>query len=635
MDGTVLLLERPSARERTLPVSTTRLPPRAADRLALTAVYLIAVALAGVHYAQFLQVHRSLWDGPLHDRNAHYLFALRLATDVRQMRFGRLLIDLNSARVWPPLHGVLALVPLLIGGLDYRLAVLPSVVGFAGTVVVGFLVARRAAPRGGNFAGLVAALFIAASPAYRAYATDIMLESSGACLSLAAVYCYLVAVQGPSARAGRWLGLVLTALFLLKYNYWLLVVLALSGSIGMTRGRRLVNFARRTMMSLDWRGATKAELRRPLSYLVVALLLLIAAIWCHGDAPLRLAGRTVSLYPPHNVVQFAYVVVFLRLARWWYVAGRDRVARVSPCAGQVVRWHALPVAVWFLLPRHLGCFIWFLSPANAEAHTSTDLVGGLVAYFGWLWKDYHIGPASAAAGAALAASAVVTCRRLRPGGSAVLWLVLVGALLAASHPNRKARFLHSWLDAGWVAAGVGLVTLTHGRLTARRTPLRPWLAGVALGALALTHCPAVLCRGRAAEGGPHPARSSWLELTDIWRDELAASRKVAVLSSFNVGPLVEWTYLESRGSLDGLEDTRFGFGARGEENRRGFLAWLQATDCDALLVIESLPGAAGRGFERQPLHCELLDLLRDQSVFRPVARRELPRHGMAVTIWGR
>jgi hypothetical protein len=74
-----------------------------------------------------------------------------------------------------------------IGGPDYRLAVLPSLSGWVGTAVFGFLAARRMVPRGGNLAGLLAGLLILASPAHRGFATDIMLESMGACLSLVAL----------------------------------------------------------------------------------------------------------------------------------------------------------------------------------------------------------------------------------------------------------------------------------------------------------------------------------------------------------------------------------------------------------------------------------------------------------------
>lgn len=630
------------ALERTLPAdrpATARSPFRAiltADRLVLLAVAGAALVLAAIHYRQFLDVRRSLWDHGLHDRNAHYLFALRLATDARQGRLGQLLVDLDSARVWPPLHGAVAAVILLAGGLDYRLAVLPSLAAWFGTVVFAFLVARRAVPRGGNVAGLVAALLTAVSPAYRAYATDVMLESTGACLSLAVLYGYLAAVQGRSVWAGRWLGIALTALFLHKYNYWLLVLLALVACTALAHRRFLLDAARRAIAGFGWRAAARSEVGRPLNCVLGVVLLLIAGVYAHGDRPFVWRGHAVSLYPPHNITHVAYVLVFVRLAAWWFAAGRAAVARLPLRVRQVVYWHACPVAVWFLLPKHLGYFLWFLSPSNAEPGKTSNLLAGLTDYARWAADDYHAAQWSAALVAALIVAAVASCRWLRPGGAAVLWLVLFGTVLAAPHPNRKGRFLHSWLAAAWVAAGMGTAALTHGRLTARRPGVRPWLAGAALGALACTHGPALTPPGHAPEGGPHPSHPSTLDLTDSYLNDLTATRRVAVLTTLGIKPLVQWTYLERHGSLDGLENAWYGFGAAGGENRDGFLRWLRTTDCDTVVVCEPLPGMSDPpGFEERQLHREMIDLLPRQTVFVPSARRELLHLNAAVTLWRR
>ena len=110
-----------------------------------TLLFLAALVLAGFLYARFLVVDRALWYNPYHDRSAHYPFSLKLATDLENGRPLQLLHDLNEARIWPPLHGMAAATALLIGGRDYRLAVLPSLLGWVATVLLGFLVARRCA----------------------------------------------------------------------------------------------------------------------------------------------------------------------------------------------------------------------------------------------------------------------------------------------------------------------------------------------------------------------------------------------------------------------------------------------------------------------------------------------------------
>ena len=206
--------------------------PRWSRLIVPTAVLLAALAAAAFAYVHFLQVSRHLWDGASHDRNAHYDFALQMASDLRLGRVVEFITELDSARMWPPLHGILAATVLLAAGPDYRWAVLPSLAGWAAAVFFACLSARRAVRRGRDLAGLVAALFVLVSPAYRAYATDVMLESLGAGLSMAALYCYLTTVQGRGASPwpARCLGLVLTLLFLHKYNYWTLVVAALTGA---------------------------------------------------------------------------------------------------------------------------------------------------------------------------------------------------------------------------------------------------------------------------------------------------------------------------------------------------------------------------------------------------------------------
>ena len=66
---------------------------------------------------------------------------------------------------------------LAVRGFDYRLAVVPSLLAWVGTVIFAYLLGKCALPSGGVFAGLVAAALVLASPLHRGFATDIMLES--------------------------------------------------------------------------------------------------------------------------------------------------------------------------------------------------------------------------------------------------------------------------------------------------------------------------------------------------------------------------------------------------------------------------------------------------------------------------
>ncbi len=196
-------------------------------RACLLVIVAAALALAAWQYWQFLENPRPRWNGLVHDRGSHYRFAQTMALALRQADPIAFFSTLEQAKVWPPVHGLLAAAVLAIGGIDYRLAVLPSLAGWVATAVFGFLLARRISAAHGNAAGAIAALMIFASPALRVYALDIMLESLGAGLSVMALYFYVSAKQKSSARAWRWLALSLTVLFFEKYNYWLLVAFAL------------------------------------------------------------------------------------------------------------------------------------------------------------------------------------------------------------------------------------------------------------------------------------------------------------------------------------------------------------------------------------------------------------------------
>jgi hypothetical protein len=610
-------------------LSWGRLASAAFPCLVLAGALIAAVGL----YTRFLGLHRHLWDNPVHDRNAHYLYALRLASDLRHARVFSFLAHVNQAGIWPPLHGVLAAAVLLVGGLDHRLAVLPSLAGWVGTVVLAFLVGRRVLPRGGTWAGLVAALFVAASPAHRAYATDIMLESVGACLTLAVLYLYLRAVQSidDPAVAGRRLGLALTALFLHKYNYWLLVVLALAADQAAARWRALRLPAAGTITA--W---LRRQTRRPSTVLLLSLVGLVTAATCWGPRPVEVAGLRLSVYPPNILLSVTYGVFSIRVIGWWRASGRQSVSRLDPRVRGVVYWHAWPAAVWLLLPGHAGGFLWYLGPGNAHPGQHISILDGVRDYSRWLVEDYHVEPTVAAAAAALCLLGLLSWRRCAPGGAAVLWLVVLGACLTVTHPNHKGRNLHSWLAAAWVAAGVGLAAWTRARRDLSWGGLRPWLGVGCLAALAGANGQALLAGGHALEGGPHLAHHSFLDVTDTYVPDLAAAGRATVLAAAPVRTLTQWALFEWCGGLDRLEEHWYGFGDDASANRDGFNRWLAETTCDTIVFVGPLPGQ--RRWEPGP-ECDVvgqfLDPLRRQKVFHLARAQDFAHLGLQVFVWKR
>jgi hypothetical protein len=625
----------PASRIKTAPTSR-------GDWVVPTLVLVAALVLAACLYVRFLVVARALWYNPYHDRSAHYLYSLKLTTDVEQGRVLQLLHDLNQARIWPPLHGMAAGAVLLAGGRDYRLAVLPSLAGWVATILLGFLVARRAAPRGGTLAGLVAALLITASPAHRAYATDIMLESLGAALSLLALYCYLLTVQSQSDDSGkaRCLAVSLLLLFLEKYNYWLLVVLALLAAEGITRWRLYLDAARDLLRGFDWRRWTATQIRHPLTWAIAFLLVVSAYVYQQGEIPFQVAGQSLSLYPPHNLIHFAYVLLFLRLTSWWWHQGRLGARQLDNRLRQILLWLVCPISVWFLLPKHPSYFLWYLSLADRAPHQQMDVLGGFRDYATWMVQDYHANPVCALAAAGLCLLGLLTWRRLRPGGVAVLALVVLAAVLTPTHPNHKGRMLHSWMPALWVTAGLGAAVLWAPRYSARSVSEGRSSSSLTLRALCLCLVGVLsvaLVRssvlGHAVEGGPHVEQASMLDVTDAYLADREGGGRTLLLTSLPLKPMAQWTWLERFGSFKDLEERWYGFGA---DNRRGFADWLRTTDCDTLVFCETT--ISREGVDSGPecaLHAELKDVLSEQQNFHLVRQRDLPHLACRIQIWRR
>ncbi len=597
-------------------------------------VVMAALFVAGIDYGRFLHDHRHLWTGTIHDRHAHYVTAVNLALDLRGGDPRAFLHDFDGARVWPPLHGLLVASVLTVTGLDYRLGVLPNVLAYGATVLLGFLIARRAVTRGGNLAGFVAALFILTNPAFRAFATDYMLESLGACLTLLALYLYVVTVQGTSSTNGRWLGLALTALFLTKYNYWSLVIFALVAAELTTRPRIYWQMFADVFATLDTRSWLNAQLRQPLNYVLVAVLAVLTLVMTTGGTSLQIAGLSISLHTQHNLIHIAYAIVWLRIFLWWRRERGDVLPRLDERARPLLAWHVIPVTVWFLLPKRLSYFLWYLSPANTGEVPHYSLKQSLGFYIPCLTDDYGGGVVLTCLTVALTVLAFLSFKRLRPGGRVLLCFLIIALVLTLHHPNRKSRYVHSWVAVGWVTAGIGLARLVNGRATRRWAWGRPWLTAATLGGLSAVCLPQLAEAARAPEGGVQPRLPSSLELTDRYLPALADARRPTVLATLPMKFLCQWAYLECYGRARPLETDIRGYEAKPEGDADAFTRWLETTSCDTLVFIDVPPGSAF--YEHVPI-CEPYDRLRDlldgQTRFRIAARYYLPEYGCTVSIW--
>ena len=327
------------------------------DILLVVLVALVAAGFAGVMLADYYASPDPLWRDFYHDRNGHFGFGQNLALALRDLDPIAFFDHLEKAKVWPPVHGLVLAAVMLVGGIDYRLGIVPSLIGWSTTIVCCWLIARQAFRDRllGIFAGCVAVTFALASPTFRRLGADVMLEGLGAGLSALAVWAYIAARRSnESAAAWRLLAIVLTLLFFEKANYYLLIAAPLALAAFCEQPRSWIDEARGLLRRVSVSSLAGKTVRDPL--LLAAAAVIAAVIYLHwrGPGAVVVFGRSLSLYPPHNLVTVAYALLFVRAALAW----RAHRAAIMPGLGVAGRalfyWHALPLLVSFLLPRRSG-----------------------------------------------------------------------------------------------------------------------------------------------------------------------------------------------------------------------------------------------------------------------------------------
>jgi hypothetical protein len=593
----------------------------------------LAAVVATWAYAQFWPAARDLWYSPSHDRNAHYWMAQSVGLDLSNGDVLHLARDIERMRIWGPTFPLVTGVILALGGPDYRLAVLTSMLAWVAAAFLAFLVARRAAPVGGNLAGLLAGVLVMASPAFHAYATDIMLEGPGACLSLAAVYAYLRARQDGSLASLRWFGVAMTALFLLKCNYWVLALFALLATEFCRAPGTILDVlphlrdpATRTALA-RW---LCAQLRHPWTYAFLVVSGLIGAYIALGPYEIPLGGQALRIRSAETLADVAYWLVFLRLFTAWLRVGRAWLAARSTWAVTIVHWHIWPTAMWFLLPKRLGLFVWYLTRNHGpgEGH---GLVGRFSAYASALATDYVPGMPVLIAIAVLTVATFFLARRLRPGSAFLLWFVAVSAGLTLMQPTCRSRFLHSWIAMSWVTAGLGLALCIYGWRADWMRSLRDVAAGVAVGLLLLAAAPSAIGPGRALEGGPHAGLSCVLPVAESLLPQLDGDRRVAILSDSALRFFVSWTHQERCRRTERVIGEVYLLPSDPAEFER----WAAKTQCDAVVWID-VPEESPLWFPCvEPGVERVRDLMAHQHGFAQVGRCDWPELHCSAVIWRR
>jgi hypothetical protein len=287
----------------------------------------------------------------------------------------------------------------------------------------------------GTIAGSVAGLLIAASPAHRAFAVDCMLESGGAFLTLAALAAFQRFSRARTVGAARLLVLFCLANFFWKYNYWLLVTIAMVACEAWSRRGVL----RETVPRLagNWKAIAGSLPRHPL--LIVALLVLASglAVLFRGPTTISLGEWSVTASRHHGIVHVGWVLLCIQAVAWWRATGRAWLGTWDAPDRQVVLGMAIPIGVWFLVPKRLGSFLWFLSPMNSD-QTSAEAAERVRRYLVFIESDYFAQPWMAVAAVLLSVVGLPGLRRHRPGIGVLFVFLAIAAVLTADHPMVKS-----------------------------------------------------------------------------------------------------------------------------------------------------------------------------------------------------
>jgi hypothetical protein len=595
------------------------------------AVTLFALTIAGVQYRNFLADPRPLWATPLqHDRSAHYLSGLALAQAIAHGNVAEMWHQFDNMRVWGPLHAFL-LVPIeLIAGPDYRLGVLPSLGGWVLAMVFGYLLARRIAPWGGELAGAVTVLFIAASPAHRAFALDVMLESLGSGLSLACLYFYVALVQDRRGAIGWLLGGALALLFLEKYNYFVLVAVGLVAAELLRQAPLWLRLARTALPTIP--GWLVGQACKPSNYLLAGLIgAAVGARVLQGET-LRLFGMKLYIGGPANLLHAAWFVVTIRLLLWRRTPAAQAFFRdLGPWRGAVLV-PASTIVVWFLMPKRLSYFLWYLTVTDQHRERLPFLHGAPM-YLEAIAHGYHVALWAAAAVAGFALVGLSTARWWRPGGVAAGTFLVLSALLTFQHPNLRERFLHSWIAIGWVIAGVGIATMVAA-FWRRSKVVNGFLSIAVVGTLGALLVPYATVAGTAVEGGARPDLPCGLTIADGFLPSLADVRQPTLLSNSNAVFFLSWTYRERYPHRPFATEIR-NYGVDPTADRDLVRDWLTKTRSDAIVLIDiaaDSPCYAGSPENRD--YDVLRACLAETTTFAIAERRSLPDK-VTITIWRR
>lgn len=552
---------------------------------ALALAVVAAVQARSLYQFYLAQPRLPMWDMAGHGWGAVEL--LQALSEGRPLRFLDLL---NRQDKWPFGYSLLLLPFVAAGDATFASATLFSVVLFV-LVPPLLLWGAREVDGGpaGFWGGLVAAALFLASPFFRVFSVLVMREMAGIFLSLLAFCLYLRARRLGSPWAWRLAGLAFLALFLVKYNYAILLGVAVLVDEELRRSPE----QRKERARWLWRRLWPAPPRRP------GRIVLAVWLWLLVIAAVLGINFGVGLYA--GLVVGAVLVAI----RW----KRDR-------EGMRAWWRSLPVEIRAALETVvIPLWIWCLSPdpvhpKNIVAFLRNRATGpplfsadSLLYYFRSLARDYTPDPLLGWSAAAFLAVSLVF---LRKGSEAFRFLAVTAFLglgLATFHPYKEPRFFATAAPFVLLLSAMAWSRLAHlARPVAGGLLCAGALAGIAFVAAERADLQARLAADyKAYSAGP--AFKKPLEFLARWTP---GPERVAVLGTFNElsESLVRWwLYQDPRAQGAAIVDPprRFDGKRPPGEIRKRMDRWLEEERPERIVAIRLLPESPlfhGEDFQR-------------------------------------
>ena len=289
-----------------------------------------------------------------------------------------------------------------------------------------------------------------------------------------------------------------------------------------------------------------------------------------------------------NAIHVAYAIVFVRVALWWRRNGIGaNLAARYPAWRCLADWHAVPVALYFMLPKRFGYFLWFVSPANSDHARAGGVFEGVRYYLQGLADDYNAVPWLTPVALLGVLIALVFVRRMRTGRWRFLLFLFLIALATCKHPMLKYRHAFPWVAVLWVVAAAGCIHLLC--VAFRNERLRSLLATAAYAGLAIAVSPYLLSAGRSQECGLRPDLPCVLDITDAYLPELADARRPTILSNVYTPFLLSWTYQECHRK----QDASFAIKSLDPANPdpQVLTRWAETTKSSVIVLIDIDPGS--------------------------------------------